>query len=132
MATRSYLKQNSLLRDLKDLFLIFFALLRETLFFFILSPGNRLPSWLQSTHGQQLQRKYYRDALSALYNLESDWRDIVENSHMLSEKQTQQQTALWELAETEVAYIKTLKVVTDVSKVSTYFLLLSWNQNLVD
>ncbi|XP_011159080.1 pleckstrin homology domain-containing family G member 5 isoform X2 [Solenopsis invicta] len=50
----------------------------------------------------------------ALYNLESDWRDIVENSHMLSEKQTQQQTALWELAETEVAYIKTLKVVTDL------------------
>lgn len=35
---------------------------------------------------------------------------------MLSEKQSQQQTALWELAETEVAYIKTLKVVTDVSK----------------
>ncbi|KAL0099830.1 hypothetical protein PUN28_019915 [Cardiocondyla obscurior] len=50
----------------------------------------------------------------ALYNLENDWRDIVENSQMLSEKQTQQQTALWELAETEVAYIKTLKVVTDL------------------
>ncbi|KAL6257699.1 hypothetical protein P5V15_011279 [Pogonomyrmex californicus] len=50
----------------------------------------------------------------ALYNLEGDWRDIVENSHMLSEKHTQQQTALWELAETEVAYIKTLKVVTDL------------------
>lgn len=66
-----------------------------------------------------MQRKYY--ALSALYNLEGDWRDIVENSQMLSEKHTQQQTALWELAETEVAYIKTLKVVTDVSKVPTYF-----------
>ncbi|XP_036148214.1 pleckstrin homology domain-containing family G member 5 isoform X2 [Monomorium pharaonis] len=50
----------------------------------------------------------------ALYNLEGDWRDIVENSQMLSEKQAQQQTALWELAETEVAYIKTLKVVTDL------------------
>lgn len=39
---------------------------------------------------------------------------------MLSEKHTQQQTALWELAETEVAYIKTLKVVTDVSRHSSY------------
>ncbi|XP_070154087.1 pleckstrin homology domain-containing family G member 5 isoform X6 [Polyergus mexicanus] len=50
----------------------------------------------------------------ALYSLEDDWRNIVENSHLFSEKQTQQQTALWELAETEVAYIKTLKVVTDL------------------
>ncbi|XP_029167289.1 pleckstrin homology domain-containing family G member 5 isoform X2 [Nylanderia fulva] len=50
----------------------------------------------------------------ALYSLEDDWRNIVENAHHLSEKQTQQQTALWELAETEVAYIKTLKVVTDL------------------
>lgn len=50
----------------------------------------------------------------ALYNLEEDWRDIVQNSDQLSEKQQQQQTALWELAQTEVAYIKTLKVVTDL------------------
>ncbi|KAG7197203.1 hypothetical protein KM043_007279 [Ampulex compressa] len=50
----------------------------------------------------------------ALYNLEDDWRDIVESSDLLSEKQQQQQTALWELAQTEVAYIKTLKVVTDL------------------
>ncbi|XP_068984929.1 pleckstrin homology domain-containing family G member 5 isoform X2 [Bombus flavifrons] len=49
-----------------------------------------------------------------LYNLEHDWRDIVQNSDQLSEKQQQQQTALWELAQTEVAYIKTLKVVTDL------------------
>ncbi|KAK9307367.1 hypothetical protein QLX08_002266 [Tetragonisca angustula] len=50
----------------------------------------------------------------ALYNLEHDWRDIVHNSDQLSEKHQQQQTALWELAQTEVAYIKTLKVVTDL------------------
>ncbi|XP_076180300.1 uncharacterized protein LOC143153205 isoform X4 [Ptiloglossa arizonensis] len=50
----------------------------------------------------------------ALYNLEDDWRNIVYNSDQLSEKQQQQQTALWELAQTEVAYIKTLKVVTDL------------------
>ncbi|XP_076226443.1 uncharacterized protein LOC116429530 isoform X3 [Nomia melanderi] len=50
----------------------------------------------------------------ALYNLEEDWRDIVQNADQLSEKQQQQQTALWELAQTELAYIKTLKVVTDL------------------
>lgn len=50
-----------------------------------------------------------------MYILEEDWRDIVENWDRLSEKQQQQQTALWELAQTEIAYIKTLKVVTDVS-----------------
>lgn len=33
----------------------------------------------------------------------------------LTERQIHQQTALWELIKTEVAYIKTLKVVTDVS-----------------
>jgi hypothetical protein len=52
---------------------------------------------------------------TVLFSLENDWRNIVENSELLSEKQQQQQTALWELAQTEVAYIKTLKVVTDVS-----------------
>ncbi|XP_058802378.1 pleckstrin homology domain-containing family G member 5-like isoform X2 [Phymastichus coffea] len=50
----------------------------------------------------------------ALLSLENDWRDIVESSELLSEKQQQQQTALWELAQTEAAYIKTLKVVTDL------------------
>ncbi|XP_011148165.1 pleckstrin homology domain-containing family G member 5 isoform X2 [Harpegnathos saltator] len=54
------------------------------------------------------------DEEKELYSLEDDWRDIVENSDQLSEKQQQQQTALWELTQTEVAYIKTLKVVTDL------------------
>ncbi|XP_057317856.1 pleckstrin homology domain-containing family G member 5-like isoform X2 [Microplitis mediator] len=49
-----------------------------------------------------------------LYSLEEDWRDIVESWDCLTEKQQQQQTALWELAQTELAYIKTLKVVTDL------------------
>lgn len=59
-------------------------------------------------------------SILALY-LEQDWRDIVQNSDQLSEKQQQQQTALWELAQTEVAYIKTLKVVTDVSILFSFF-----------
>lgn len=33
----------------------------------------------------------------------------------MPERLQQQQTALWELIKTEVAYIRTLKVVTDVS-----------------
>lgn len=38
----------------------------------------------------------------------SDWKDI-------SERTIQQQTAIWELVETEVVYLKTIKVITDVS-----------------
>ena len=51
---------------------------------------------------------------SALYSLEEDWTEIVRNAHMLSEKARSQQQALWELVETEVAYIRTLKVIQDV------------------
>ena len=51
----------------------------------------------------------------ALYSLEEDWTEIVRNAHMLSEKARSQQQALWELVETEVAYIRTLKVIQDVS-----------------
>ncbi|CAH1127821.1 unnamed protein product [Ceutorhynchus assimilis] len=54
------------------------------------------------------------ESIDALYKLEDDWREIVVDYSDLSEKQQQQQTALWELIKTEVAYIKTLKVVTDL------------------
>ncbi|XP_012252088.2 pleckstrin homology domain-containing family G member 5 isoform X1 [Athalia rosae] len=54
------------------------------------------------------------DDEEGFYMLEDDWRDIVDVSDRLTEKQQQQQTALWELAQTEVAYIRTLKVVTDL------------------
>ena len=50
-----------------------------------------------------------------MYSLEEDWTEIVRNAHMLSEKARSQQQALWELVETEVAYIRTLKVIQDVS-----------------
>ncbi|XP_017778525.1 PREDICTED: pleckstrin homology domain-containing family G member 5 isoform X2 [Nicrophorus vespilloides] len=53
------------------------------------------------------------EATDALYKLEDDWRHIIDVSE-LSERQQKQQTALWELIKTEVAYIKTLKVVTDL------------------
>jgi len=34
---------------------------------------------------------------------------------LLPERQRQQQNAIWELVQTEVAYLRTLKVITDVS-----------------
>ena len=69
--------------------------------------------------------------IAALYNLEHDWRDIVHNSDQLSDKHQQQQTALWELAQTEVAYIKTLKVVTDVSTlISSLPIFMQFMENL--
>jgi hypothetical protein len=51
-----------------------------------------------------------------LYSLEEDWTDVVghESALSLDEKTRSQQTALWELVETEVAYIRTLKVIQDV------------------
>ncbi|CAG9855895.1 unnamed protein product [Phyllotreta striolata] len=53
------------------------------------------------------------ESIDALYKIEDDWREIIEYND-LNEKQQQQQTALWELIKTEIAYIKTLKVVTDL------------------
>ncbi|ENN78682.1 hypothetical protein YQE_04854, partial [Dendroctonus ponderosae] len=53
------------------------------------------------------------ESIDALYKLEDDWKDIITEFSDLNDRQQQQQTALWELIKTEVAYIKTLKVVTD-------------------
>jgi hypothetical protein len=50
-----------------------------------------------------------------LYDLEDDWQSVVTSVGDLSEKQRQQQTAIWELLSTEIAYIRTLKVITNVS-----------------
>jgi hypothetical protein len=54
-------------------------------------------------------------SILALYKLEDDWREIVSKCHSITESERQQQTAIWELVHTEVAYIHTLKLVTDVS-----------------
>ena len=54
----------------------------------------------------------------ALYSLEDSWKDIVEKSDGLSERLVAQQTALWELISTELAYIRTLKVIQDVRHVN--------------
>jgi hypothetical protein len=50
-----------------------------------------------------------------LYELEDDWKSVVTSADELNEKHRQQQTAIWELLSTEIAYIRTLKVITNVS-----------------
>ena len=51
----------------------------------------------------------------ALYSLEEDWTEIVVGERLVGEKERGQQTAIWELITTELAYIRTLKVIQDVS-----------------
>ena len=59
--------------------------------------------------------------LSALYSLEEHWTDLVSNAASLNERIRNQQDAIWELIETEVHYIRTLKVIQDVSKTGWIF-----------
>ncbi|XP_066258514.1 pleckstrin homology domain-containing family G member 5 isoform X2 [Euwallacea similis] len=70
-----------------------------------------------SRHGPPQNVDYQQgqcESIDALYKLEDDWRDIISDYSDLNDRHQQQQTALWELIKTEVAYIKTLKVVTDL------------------
>lgn len=53
--------------------------------------------------------------------MEDDWQSVVTSAGALNEKHRQQQTAIWELLSTEVAYIRTLRVITDVSITHTTF-----------
>ncbi|XP_063879113.1 uncharacterized protein LOC135110584 isoform X3 [Scylla paramamosain] len=46
--------------------------------------------------------------------LEDSWRTLVEGQDQLDERQEQQQSAIWELVETEATYIHMLKVITDL------------------
>lgn len=48
--------------------------------------------------------------------VEDGWRQLVSGGSQLDERQQQQQSAIWELVETEATYIHMLKVITDVSK----------------
>ncbi|XP_078414145.1 pleckstrin homology domain-containing family G member 5 isoform X2 [Cetorhinus maximus] len=47
-------------------------------------------------------------------HLEGSWQEIIEAPEKLTRKQCHQQEALWELLNTEVAYIKKLHVITDL------------------
>ena len=61
--------------------------------------------------------EYEDEVEEALYSLEEDWTDVVDNEAIsgMDERTRSQQAAIWELVETEVAYIRTLKVIQDVS-----------------
>lgn len=48
------------------------------------------------------------------YKLENHWKEIVENWQDLSDKMKNQQDAIWELLQTEIFFIKRLKVITDL------------------
>ena len=61
--------------------------------------------------------------LSALYSLEEHWTDLVSNAASLNERIRNQQDAIWELIETEVHYIRTLKVIQDVSETGRLFVI---------
>ena len=68
-------------------------------------------------NGKKFMYHAYKDTCPvylALYSLEEDWTELVE-WEALGEKMRGQQTAIWELIHTELAYIRTLKVIQDVS-----------------
>ncbi|XP_074601132.1 uncharacterized protein LOC141855126 isoform X1 [Brevipalpus obovatus] len=55
----------------------------------------------------------YNDTNNPLY-LEKNWRALVDSPESMSKKVQNQQDAIWELLDTEVSYIKRLKVISDL------------------
>ncbi len=75
-----------------------------------------IPKLHHHRHRSNLDYNYEDEVEEALYSLEEDWTDVVAGGALaLGERARSQQTAIWELVETEVAYIRTLKVIQDVS-----------------
>lgn len=66
-----------------------------------------------------INSEYSDEALEALYDLPSSWRDFV-NPCDISETDTKIQSAIWELVTTEVDYIHAIQTVTDVSTITSY------------
>uniref|UniRef100_A0A0A9Y6M9 Pleckstrin homology domain-containing family G member 5 n=1 Tax=Lygus hesperus TaxID=30085 RepID=A0A0A9Y6M9_LYGHE len=62
----------------------------------------------------QLTNKHDEDLEESLYKLEDDWKEIVTKKLEITDSDRHQQAALWELIQTEVAYIHTLKLMTDL------------------
>ncbi|KAI1309388.1 Pleckstrin homology domain-containing family G member 5 [Halotydeus destructor] len=61
-----------------------------------------------------MKRRPGEDSDDELFYLEEHWRHIVAHADHLDKKVQSQQDAIWELIETEVFYIKRLRVVTDL------------------
>ena len=78
------------------------------------SQGSIEPLTLHATScqgGQVLTSSF--DA-NTIYYLEPEWRLIVNNSEQLPARVRSQNEAIWELLQTEVFYLRRLKVITDV------------------
>ena len=54
------------------------------------------------------------ESSETVFKIEPHWSSIVENASGLTKRQHDQQEAIWELLQTEVNYIKTLRVITDL------------------
>ncbi|XP_052759637.1 pleckstrin homology domain-containing family G member 5-like isoform X2 [Mya arenaria] len=48
------------------------------------------------------------------FSIENDWREIVGNSQDLTKRQQDQQEAIWELLQTELQYIRSTRVISDL------------------
>ncbi|KAL2091195.1 hypothetical protein ACEWY4_013458 [Coilia grayii] len=59
---------------------------------------------------------FYRDAWEEepVLDMEESWTQLLDNPEALSRRQVHQQEAIWELLQTESAYIKKLHVITDL------------------
>lgn len=71
------------------------------------TPGNQSP-------GQILSSSSFDASCDSNYYMEPDWRLIVENDDQLPARVQSQNEAIWELLQTEVFYIRRLKVIKDV------------------
>ncbi|XP_030632216.1 pleckstrin homology domain-containing family G member 5 [Chanos chanos] len=62
------------------------------------------------------QLSFHRDSWEEEPNLELEesWQELLENPVTLTRRQCHQQEAIWELLQTEAAYIKKLHVITDL------------------
>ena len=74
--------------------------------FSLASPGH--------TTGQILCSSSFDASPDSNYYLEPKWRVIVENADQLPARIQNQNDAIWELLETEVFYIRSLKIINDV------------------
>ncbi|XP_028849709.1 pleckstrin homology domain-containing family G member 5-like isoform X3 [Denticeps clupeoides] len=61
-----------------------------------------------------LQVAIHNEEEETSFNLEESWQQLLDEPEMLTKRQFQQQEAIWELLQTEAAYIKKLRVITDL------------------
>ncbi|OTF82397.1 Rho guanine exchange factor-like protein, partial [Euroglyphus maynei] len=77
------------------------------------SPLSTLSN-LQQHPGQILSSTSFDQSVDSYYYLEPEWRSMVENADQLPARIQSQNEAIWELLQTEVFYIRRLKVINDV------------------